>query len=141
MLPRSAHSYVVAEAAGIPCGIWVADAGQDQVRLPVAAGDITPLGVGFVHRDPTKGGTGAPQTVLYANGDPVTIMRKGYIWVIVENAVTAERPVFARHTASGANTQLGKVRADGDTGTADQVPSARFVTSTTGAGLAIVEVW
>jgi hypothetical protein len=140
-LPRSEHSYICDETNGLPAGIFVTRSAEDAVKLPAASTDVTATGVGFVHRDPTWGGTGGTQTVMYAKGDVIAVMRKGYIWCLTEGAVTQEGAVFARFTASGGNTQLGKVRADADTATAAQVPNARFVTSTTGAGLAIVEVW
>jgi hypothetical protein len=59
----------------------------------------------------------------------------------VEGAVTQLAPVYVRITASGGNTQLGALRADGDTGTAILLPRARFKETVTVAGYAELEVW
>ncbi len=51
----------------------------------------------------------------YADNEQVSIMRKGYMTVLAEGTVVAERPVYVRHTSDGgSNTVLGKVLAGND---------------------------
>jgi hypothetical protein len=137
MLPRVVVTRRIV-GGNISYGVAVARASDQSVRLVAAAADITTNFAGIVvrqeYREPNDG-------LGYSVNVPAPILRKGYIWVGVEGAVTEEAPVYARVTASGGNTVLGAFRADADTANAALVPNARFITSTTAAGLAIVEVW
>lgn len=76
----------------------------------------------------------------YAPGLEIDILTQGDIWVEVEEAVAPGDPVFFRHQASGANTIVGKFRKSADTATATQVNAARWVSSTPGAGLAVLTI-
>lgn len=136
MMPRKVHTRFVAQAGGIGFGLGVVRAADQTVKLPAAAGDVTNAFEGFAVRQEYR----EPNAAGYANLEPIPIMREGYIWVAVEGAVTEEGAVFVRHTASGGNTTLGAARGDADTANATQVPGAKFITSTTAAGYAIVEV-
>ena len=140
MLPRVVVTRAVDPAVtpGIGFGLAVVRASNLTVRPPAAAGDVTDGFVGFTVRQEYHEDTGG---VGYLPRTPIPVMRKGYIWVEVEGAVTEEAPVFARTAAGPGGTTLGALRADADGATATAVPDARFVTSTTAAGLAIVEVW
>lgn len=139
MMPRRVMSRTVNQVGGIPFGVFVSRQADERVKLPTTSGEITATGEGFAVRDPLKE-QDASSIGLYANGDEIAVMRSGYIWVYAEAAVTEEGAVYARHTANGGLTQLGAVRGDADTANAALVPNARFVSSTSGAGLAIVEV-
>ena len=127
----------VAASAAIPFGIFVTRAANGTVRAPALTGEVTASGVGFALRDDTKPFNSAG----YAVGDQIPVLRKGYIYALCETAWTEEGAVFARFTANGGNTVLGKIRNDADTANAVAIPNARFVTSGTAAGLAIVEVF
>lgn len=70
----------------------------------------------------------------------ISVMFQGAIWVEVEEAVNEGDSVFFRHTASGANTEIGRFRTDADTATADQITGAKFASRTNGPGLAILEL-
>ncbi len=72
-------------------------------------------------------------------GNLISVMRRGRIWVNVEEAVTPADSVFVRYTASGANVP-GNFRTDADTSKALQLYGCRFASITTGAGLAILEI-
>jgi hypothetical protein len=51
----------------------------------------------------------------YLDGDAVTLLQKGYIWVNAEGTVAHDGKVYVRHTSDGgSNTTLGKVRGDSD---------------------------
>lgn len=65
-----------------------------------------------------------------------TAVYHGDMVVEVEQAVAFGDPVYFRHTAAGTE-QVGMFRKDADTSDADAVTGAMFVSSTTGAGLAI----
>lgn len=139
MMPRRVMSRTVNQSGGIPFGVFVSRQADERVKLPTTSGEVTATGEGFAVRDPFKE-QDASGVGLYANGDEIGVMRSGFIWVQVEAAVTEEGQVFARFAANGGNTQLGAIRGDADTASAAAVPNARFVSSTSGPGLAIVEV-
>jgi hypothetical protein len=64
----------------------------------------------------------------------VPVLRKGRVWVLSENAVTEGTSVpFVRHAVDGGNTAIGKVRAGTATGATGELPTAKFLSSTTGA--------
>lgn len=66
---------------------------------------------------------------------------RGVIWVICEEAINPEDPVYVRHTANGAGKlQLGAVRNDADTANCVLLEGAKFAEKTTGAGLAKVKL-
>jgi hypothetical protein len=136
MFPRHVFTHYVSQVGGIPFGSAVVRAAADDlVKLPGLSTDITNLFEGFaIRQEYLETNTGG-----YSNGASLPILRRGYIWVLTEGAVTAESAVFARY-AAGTFSVLGKVRADADTATAVAIPNAKFLTSLTAAGYAIVEV-
>ena len=136
MLPRVVVTRFVQDPAGIGFGIACVRAADQTVKRGTATGDITNTFEGFAVRQEVRETNGAG----YSDKDPIPVLRRGYIWVAVEGAVTEEGPVYVRTAASGGNTTIGAVRADADSANATLVPNAKFITSTTGAGLAIVEV-
>ena len=68
-------------------------------------------------------------------GDSVAVLRRGRVWVKTSAAVTAGNPVYV----GNATAQLGDI-ADATGVGLTLCPGARFATSTSGAGLALVEV-
>jgi hypothetical protein len=70
----------------------------------------------------------------------LSVLKRGRVWMQVEQAVVKTDPVFVRYTVNGAGTALGQVRKDDDTAKALRIYGARFVTETTGAGLVQVEI-
>jgi hypothetical protein len=136
MLPRVVMSRAVAQVGGIPFGRAVVRAADRTVKLPAAGADITNTFEGFALRQEYNEADSAG----YANLKGLPVLRRGFIWVYTEGAVTEEGLVYARHTANGGNVDLGRCRADVDSSNAAQIPNAKFVSSTTAAGFAIVEV-
>jgi hypothetical protein len=125
-------------ALAMPAGVFVTrDAADDAVKVPAAAGDVTTTGCGFVKHDMAKERQQS-QTVDFPAKNGVTVMRRGRMWVLSETASTFGAQVFVRITASGGNTQLGKVRNDADTATATALPGCRFI-RTLAAGLTEIE--
>lgn len=68
----------------------------------------------------------------------VSLLRRGRIWVYVETAVTPASAPFVRVTAAGADVK-GQFRA-GTAANFVAFTNAKFITSTAGAGLAILEI-
>ena len=106
-----------------------------QAAVPTATGFVFE-GISVQTNKPTDNATGE---ALYKQGEEISVMRKGRIWVYVEEAVAVNDSVFLRHTVNGA-LLAGDFRTDDDTARADQIPNARFITATTAAGLAVVEI-
>jgi hypothetical protein len=105
----------VAEADGeIPFGVFVvADGAADKCRLPVLAADIgaNTLGVSVrtLSQENLESGDNA-----YAPGSQVNVLKKGDIWMEVEETVAFGDPVYVRYAANGDDTQKGAVRKSGD---------------------------
>lgn len=83
---------------------------------------------------------GSAYAGAYAAGMEVRILRKGRIWVIAEQNVDPTLAVYARHTANGGNTTLGKFRVDIDTANAVLLANAKWLSTTTAGGLALLEI-
>jgi hypothetical protein len=71
----------------------------------------------------------------------LSLMRRGMMYVNVEDAATEGNAAFVRHTANGAGKTPGNLRSDADTNKADKVQGVTFRGTTTTAGdLVLVEV-
>lgn len=98
----------------IPIGHVVSQGTEwDQIKSPAAAGDLaTDTARGIALLDETR----YQDTDGYYESDdgvPVEYIRSGFVWVEVEDAVTAGNALFVRHTA-GAGEVLGAIRSDAD---------------------------
>jgi hypothetical protein len=105
-------------------------------QLPSAAGQRV-LGVNIKTDIYEKEFTASGEAGIPKNR-PVAYMVRGTFYGYVEKAVAAGDPVFFRHTASGANTEIGRFRNDADTATAEQLPGAIFENSTSGPALVVI---
>lgn len=123
----------------------VIGAHDDSCKLPTASGDITsvlkPLGVtrSNVARDPNfpSGGTAG---YTYQIGDTVEIVKRGQVWVTVEEAVSPADDVYVRHTANGDNTQRGAFRTSSDSSNAALLAGARFLTTAAAGSVALLDL-
>jgi len=133
----------LAEGA-IPFGRYV-KLGTDpdrQVELPGAAIDITvkkTVGGIALHNHAIESELNGVNPPQYKDKDAVSYMRKGRVAVFVEEAVTPADAVFVRF-AVDTFAGIGQFRTDVDTASAAELANARFITSTTGPGIAILEV-
>lgn len=127
-------SRVAAADIGFGVGL-VQTAVEGQTALPSATGFVFE-GVSVQTNKPVQNATGEAQ---YDAGEEITVLRKGRIWVYAEVAVAVNDPVFLRHTVNGALVP-GDFRNDADTARADQITNARWITATTAAGLAQIEI-
>lgn len=132
---RSSISRANEEAAAVAYGTGVA-LGTDpatQFELPAATGFVFGGVVVHSHAREDVAAAGPEQN------EPNELLRKGRIWVVVEEAVTPADDVFLRHTINAALVP-GSWRIDADTARADQITQARWLTSAAAAGLAQLEV-
>lgn len=136
--PKKTATYINPDDE-IPFGRAVAkDSATDSAcKLPDGAGvDI----VGIAVRDSATEESDATAENAYATESAVAVLRRGRIYVVVEEAVTPDDAVFVRHTANGLLTSLGIFRTDNDGGNALEITSARYVTSAGLGELAIVDI-
>jgi hypothetical protein len=133
-------SYVQAEAsAEVAFGRMVKHGTLDTDALILTAGTNKLAGiVTHAHnyaKDTELGSTGLkPKAQL-------NILRKGRVWVAVEEAVAVGGAVRVRHTASGGNTAVGGFATTAEAAkTMDISKFARYLTSTTAAGFALLEI-
>ena len=131
--PRTIDSYV-AETDTIALGMGVVG-GTDtekQVKLPsVSVAAIKGIVILQAKEQDDSGNS------TYIDKDTVPVLHKGRAWVPVTGAVTADAQAYL--VFSGANA--GKwAAAAGDPAVASAITGAKFLTSTTGAGLAVVEL-
>lgn len=116
--------------------VWHAGDADGTIRAPAATGEVT----AFNPRGITIYEASSPNNP-YAIGDMVSLLKRGRIWVAVEEAVTPASTPFVRFAAGGGGTVLGGFRASADTATAVALPGAKYLTTqATIGGLALLEV-
>lgn len=120
---------------GVGTAFDPADARGKTVTLPAATG--FKFAGATVHSHAIDGrklpdGQGVPV------GNPVTVVMKGPIFVVAEEAVSPGDPLFVRHTAKGA-LEPGGFRKSADSSTADQVPG-HWGTGAAAGKIAIAEL-
>lgn len=131
----------------IQSGVLVCQGTDDkQCKLPTSAAEvgkglgIAPARVTSDSRFPSTATAGS----TYQIGDNVGAIPEGTVWVYVEDAVTAGNSAYVRFAANSPRTQKGAFRSDGDDpgggATAAVNNSIKFLTSTAGAGLALVAI-
>jgi hypothetical protein len=129
-------SYANAQGAAIPFGVVVAKGTGDQdATLPDNSADIM-LGI-VVHthaydQSSLTGTDGVPANRM------LNAVKRGRIWVLVEEAVTKGDPVYVRianGVADVTKTQKGALRKSADTATAVLLAGAHFYTSAAAGAL------
>jgi hypothetical protein len=109
---------------------------EDQFDIFSATGQ-TPLGV-LVHtqaqQDPSLAGVGGVALLEMAS-----VLRRGRIWVVVEEAIAVGDDVYFRHT-TGTGTEIGAFRNDADTASCDQITNAEWLQGSAAAGVALLEI-
>ncbi len=134
--PSDVITRINQSGGSVPFGIFVTKGSAEGTAVPPAATDqVTgPAGLGVVLRSHTQ-----PQGEGYAAGDPMPVMKKGRVWVPVEDAVTAESAAFVRF-AVNTTEQLGAFRSDADVDKAVALPGAKFVTNAAAGELALLDL-
>ena len=120
----------------------VMGATDGRCKLPTATGQITGgTALGIAVYDPMKMVSWpAGTTVPYPQGTTVPVLRRGPVWVKVEEAVVPGDPVFVRFAAGAGGTALGAFRKSADTATAVQYPGAVYLDTAGANGLARVDL-
>ena len=130
----------VAEVA-IQAGLFVCQGTADgQCKLPASSGDCA-KGLGIAPAFPANDSrfpSGGTAGVTYQIGDTVEAVI-GQAWVTVEEDVVAQDAVYVRY-ATGTGSQKGAFRKTADSSTAAAVTGARYLTSASAGGLALVAV-
>ena len=137
----------VGNSAAIGFGLCVCQDPQDddKARSPIAATDITASGTvlgitahmqAIVQNLTSTGSDGSDGYIL---GEAMSVLRKGRIYVQVEDAVTAGNDVYVRYVA-GTGETLGAFRSDADTSDAAVLPGAKYRTSAAASGITIIEI-
>ena len=124
-------------AAGAPFGIALEPGTDPTLEVtPTTGSGFVFVGVAAHSHTQEDLGTQALDLGISDN-EPVNVLRKGRIWVPIEQAVTPfSSPVFVRHTVNGGLDQLGAFRIDADTANAEAVTAvAEWQDSITIAGL------
>jgi len=83
---------------------------------------------------------GSSSDAQYDAKDTASIMRKGKIWVNVEQAIDETDAVYMRFIADGADKLPGYFRKDSDSDKAVLLTGVKFRKRTTAAGLTILEI-
>lgn len=108
-----------------------------EVKVPAGASGLTFEGVSGWSKDATNFDTDS-----YADNEPVGIVQAGVVQVLVEEAVAVGDVVRVRHTvhASDATKVPGLFAKTVDAGKTALIGGARFLSATSGAGVAAVEL-
>lgn len=107
--------------------------GTLDVGLGVKIGAIDRKVLGIVKYDETA------EPAAIAQYDDVDVIEKGEVWVDAEEAVTEGDAVYVRLVVSG-NEVYGAFRATPDANDCGLLRRARWASTTSGAGLAVVEL-
>lgn len=135
---ENVRSYVSEESsAEIPFGVMVAQGSAVDGALKLAATSDKLIGVVVFDqayaKDTELGDTGLKPKVTLG------VMTRGRIWVPVEEAVTPASAVLVRAVASG-NEVAGAFRDTADSSDCIDISAwARYLSSTSGAGLVLLE--
>lgn len=122
------------EVVVLPFGLGLSKVGatvDDGYKLPALVGSVI-AGIGAFSQGMNNiGSVGWPATggIPAARAVPFNVLRRGSVWVKVEEAVVAYDIAFCRYAAGAGGTQLGAWRKSADTATAATVKGARFLTS------------
>ena len=99
--------------------------------------------VGFALYDAAQTAVVIPNTAgtaEYQDTDTVSVLVKGALWVVTEDACVAGGDVYVR-TGAGTFSQLGAVRSDSDSSSAIQITGARFGRDSAIGALNIIELY
>lgn len=132
---------LVEQGQEVPFGVGVClderSTDKQAVRLPRVAADVTGLGFdGVTMADFAK----SDFSQKYHRNSMLSVLRSGYIFVVVEEAVVKGDQPYVRYAAGAGGTQLGAFRKSADTSSAAALPKARYETTAALGALAIVKL-
>lgn len=142
---------IILNEANVPFGVLVSldDAGQQSsdlsgrrlVHLPQTGTDVTARGTALgvaLHTQAVENALSG-ESLGYSPESAVSILRRGRVYVQVEDAVVEGAQAFVRHVA-GAGEQLGAFRSDVDGSDASALPGAYYRKSAGAGELAVLEI-
>lgn len=137
--PEKKTSGIIGE--NMPAGVVVVKGAGQVLNVPTSAAEVARACGGLIYQ---------PGKLQYDDGlewrenDQATVLQKGEMYLIGEEAMAAGADVYVRFAANGALEQLGTVRSDvdndGDDDTAARLPNARVAYDTSDAGPVIVSL-
>jgi hypothetical protein len=80
------------------------------------------------------------QGYVYEANSPMNVMTKGRIYVLVEETVTADSPVYLRVQAGTATQLPGQFRASSDSSKAIALTALRYTKGASAGGFAVLEL-
>jgi hypothetical protein len=122
-----------ASAVGYGLGVMFGTDPETQFKLPALTG--FPFAGVLVHSHARED----VEAVGPVEGEPNELLRKGRIWVTVEETILTTDPVYLRHTVNGGLLP-GGWRKDDDTLRADQLTQAKWLTGAAAGELAQLEI-
>ena len=129
----------------IPFGVFVTqdnELGMDnKCHLPCTAAQVHGRrGLGFsIHDHAHEQAFNNTDNDGYEAQSAISVLKEGRICVTVEEAVTPASVPYIRIASGAGGTQLGAVRASADSGTAAPLSIARFKTSASSGGIALLD--
>lgn len=147
--PGTQLTLTATQAAGgpsLPLGVAVAFGADGETEVAsvgpaTLAANIAGVTVRNEAIEFNRGNTGGFQgDDEFVAGETVSVGRLGEFVVRVEDAVAAGAACFVRIATPPADSVFGAFRSDTAGGAAIVLPSARFRTSTDGAGLAVISI-
>jgi len=126
-------------AVAINPGLFVCQGATDGVcKLPTSSAEVA-KGIGIARSNIARDPNFPSASGTYPIGDTVSVIRKGRVWVTVEEAVTPFDPVYVRYD-TGTGSQKGAFRASADSSTAALVTGAKYRTTAGAGALVLVEI-
>lgn len=123
------------DGTDIPFGVAVARKADGTIKLPTLTGDLI-LGVAVF--DQSRENRALASDAAIADGSPMNVLRKGVVWVEVEDACTEGGVVYVRHAGSG---DKGAFKGSDDSTNASLLAGARWLsTQASAGGLALLEI-
>jgi hypothetical protein len=126
-------------AAALPAGVFVCEGTIPQsCKVPTTSTEVLQA-LGVVVWTASELPPADTAANDYAASTVVPVLDQGEIYVICEEAMATTDDVYVRFD-TGTGTQLGAIRNDADTATAQLLPNVRVVKASTGAGVCKVRV-
>lgn len=103
------------------------------VGVGTSLGPLSRLAAGLSVYDPMR------EPGAYAQYERLSVLKRGRAFVSAEAAVTEGQPVYVRFVATGGEVR-GALRGAPDASDCALLPGARWASTTTGAGLAVINL-
>ncbi len=133
--PHRVESFTNDEGTDIPAGIAVVQKAEGTCDEYDNSSDVV-LGVTVLSYAKDPSGLSGEDAI--EDGAVCGVLTEGAIWVQVETTIAVTDAVYVRHTAEAPDLQLGRFRNDADTNKAAVLKGARWLSSGTAGGCALL---